>query len=289
MGGHVLDLEPLDATFGAVVRGIELRSLDDGTWAAVHAAWLEHALLIFPGQHLTKGEQDAFARRFGDLEFAAAPISNVDKDGTVHADPADDLVKSLRGNEGWHHDSTYMPVQAKGAVLSAEIVPRKGAATGWADMRAAYEALDEGTRARLAELSAYHSLYYSQGRDGYLPTKNERGGYDLYGYHDKGAFLRPLVKVHPDTGRPNLLIGRHAHAIVGMDPQESERLLDRLAEEACQPPRVHHHRWQVGDAVLWDNRRLMHRATPFDLSEPRRMWHTRIAGDRETEAAVNHG
>src|SRR6202022_998872 len=110
------------------------------------------------------------------------------------------------------------------------------------------------------------------GRAGYLPSKkNDNGGYVGYGYHDGETPLRPLVKVHPETGRPNLLIGRHAHAIPGMDPAESERFLDRLNDEACQPPRVCHHHWEVGDAVIWDNRRLMHRATPFDMSQPRRM------------------
>jgi alpha-ketoglutarate-dependent taurine dioxygenase len=289
MGATTLELEPLDATFGAVVQGVELRSLDESTWVALHAAWLEHALLIFPGQHLTREEQDAFARRFGDLEFTAAPISNLGRDGKVHADPTDDVVKSLRGNEGWHHDSTYMPVQAKGAVFSAEIVPSHGAATGWADMRAAYDALDEETRELVGTLSAYHSLYYSQGRDGYLPSERaESGGYLGYGYHDEEPSLRPLVKVHPDTGRPNLVIGRHAYGIVGMDPDESERLLDRLNDDACQAPRVHHHQWAVGDAVVWDNRCLMHRATPYDMTEPRRMWHTRIAGERDSELALNH-
>lgn len=287
MRGTALDLEPLDATFGATVRGVELRALDDATWRALHEAWLEHALLIFPGQFLTREEQDAFARRFGELEFAAAPISNIGKDGAVHSDPGDDRVKSLRGNEGWHHDSTYMPVQAKGAVFTAEIVPRSGGATGWADMRAAYEALDDETRALVDGLFAYHSLYYSQGRAGYLPTRNDKGGYDQYGYHDGEPSLRPLVKVHPDTGRPNLVIGRHAHGIPGLDPGESERLLDRLNDEACRPPRVHYHQWEVGDAVVWDNRRLVHQATPYDMTEPRRMWHTRIAGERESELATN--
>jgi alpha-ketoglutarate-dependent taurine dioxygenase len=289
MGMTTLDVQPLNATFGAVVRGIKLASLDDETWAALHETWLEYALLIFPGQFLTKDEQNAFARRFGDLEFEAVPISNLDKDGNVHADPADDIVKSLRGNEGWHHDSTYMPLQAKGAVFSAEIVPSEGAATGWADMRAAYEALDDKTRNRVDGLSAYHSLYYSQGRAGYLPSKrDEQGRYGAYGYHDMEPSLRPLVKVHPDTGRPNLLIGRHAYGIVGMEQEESERFLDELNEQACQGPRVHHHQWEVGDAVIWDNRRLMHRGTPFDMTQPRRMWHTRIAGEPESELADNH-
>ena len=288
MGATMLDLYPLDATFGAIVRGVELRDLDDSTWQALHGAWIEYALLIFEDQFLTREEQDALAGRFGDIEFTATPLSNITKDDTVLSDPAHDVIKSLRGNEGWHHDSTYMPVQAKGAVFTAEIIPDEGGATGWADMRAAYEALDDETRTKIKDLRAYHSLYYSQKRSGYLPTENAQGGYDMYGYHDKEVPLRPLVKIHPDTGRPNLLIGRHAHGIVGMDPEESVRLLDHLNTQACQPPRVHHRQWKVGDAVIWDNRRLMHRGTPFDMTQPRRMWHTRIAGEAESESALNH-
>jgi alpha-ketoglutarate-dependent taurine dioxygenase len=284
-----MDVVPLDATFGAIVRGVELASLDDDTWAELHAVWIDYALLIFPGQFLTRDQQNAFARRFGALEFEASPISNVAKDGSVRYEPEDDVVKSLRGNEGWHHDSTYMPLQAKGAVFTAEIVPDAGADTGWADMRAAYDALDDDTRHAVAGRRAYHSLYYSQGRAGFLPSKRDDGsGYGMYGYHDKEPSLRPLVKVHPETGRPNLLIGRHAYGVVGMAPEESEQFLDGLNEWACQRPRVHFHRWAVGDAVVWDNRRLMHRATPFDMTQPRRMWHTRIAGDPASELAVNH-
>lgn len=288
MSYAMLDLDPLDATFGAIVYGVELRALDDATWRALREAWIEYGLLIFEQQFLTRDEQDDFARRFGKLEFSAAPISNISTDGSVLSDSTDDVVKSLRGNEGWHHDSTYMPIQAKGAVFTAEIVPAEGAATEWADMRAAYLALDHKTREHISDLSAYHSLYYSQGRAGYLPAKNDKGGYDVYGYHDKGPSLRPLVKLHPDTGRPNLLIGRHAHGIVGMDADESERLLDRLALEACQAPRICSWLWKVGDAVVWDNRRLMHRGTQFDMTQPRRMWHTRIAGEPSSELATNH-
>lgn len=283
-----LDVEPLDATFGAVVRNIDLRSLDDPTWAALYATWLEYGLLIFPGQFLSKTEQNDFARRFGPLEFEAAAISNVDKDGNVHAADGDDLVKSLRGNQGWHHDSTYMPVQAKGAVFTAEVVPPGGAPTGWADMRAAYDELDADKITQLEGLTARHSLYYSQGRSGYLPSQNDKGGYDLYGYHELDVSEHPLIKVHPETGRPNLLIGRHAHDLSGMSQEESEAFLDELNEWACQEPRTYHHVWSEGDAVIWDNRRLMHRGTPWDMTQARVMWHTRIAGDPATETALNH-
>ena len=280
-----LDLEPLDATFGAVVRGVKLATIDDDTWQALHAAWLQYALLILPDQHLSREQQIAFAKRFGPLEFEMAAISNVRANGTLRREADnDDVVKVLKGNMGWHADSTYMPVQAKGAVFSAEIVPGAGGQTGFADMRAAYDALDEATRAKVDGLQAYHSLHYSQSKLGH--QHQQGSSYSGYGFHDGPVPLRPLVKTHPDTGRKSLLIGRHAHAIPGMDPAESERFLDSLIEFACQAPRVYHHDWAPGDTVIWDNRCLLHRATPWDMTEPRVMWHSRLAGDPVSEAAL---
>ena len=282
---RTLDLEPLDATFGAVVRGVKLATLDDDTWQALHTAWLHYALLILPDQHLSREQQIAFAKRFGPLEFDMAAISNVRANGTLRREADnDDVVKVLKGNMGWHADSTYMPVQAKGAVFSAEIVPGAGGQTGFADMRAAYDALDEATRAKVDGLQAYHSLHYSQSKLGH--QHQQGSSYSGYGFHDGPVPLRPLVKTHPDTGRKSLLIGRHAHAIPGMDPAESERFLDSLIEFACQAPRVYHHDWAPGDTVIWDNRCLLHRATPWDMTEPRVMWHSRLAGDPVSEAAL---
>jgi len=285
-----MKVEHLDGvTFGSVVTEIDLETLNNEEWDELYELWIERALLIFPEAFLSPEGQDEFAKRFGDLEFPRAALSNIGKDGKVHHQDDDEVVKSLRGNEGWHHDSTYMPVQAKGAVFTAEIVPSSGAATGWADMRAAYDELDPEIRDRISNLNAYHSLYYSQGRAGNLPDQqNDDGTYNLYGYHDMEVSLRPLVKVHPVTGRPNLLIGRHAHDIVGMGQEESTKLLDDLNDWACQAPRTYHHQWTVGDAVVWDNRRLQHRGTPFDMTEPRRMWHTRIAGEPSSELAINY-
>jgi alpha-ketoglutarate-dependent taurine dioxygenase len=278
------EVEPLDATFGAVLTGLKLAQLDDAAFARLHETWLEYALLLFPAQHLTKAEQVAFAKRFGDLEFALAPLSNVRADGTLRLDDeSDDVVKVLKGNMGWHCDSTYMPVQAKGAVFTAHVVPSSGGETGWADMRAAYDALDDETRLRIADLSAYHSLYYSQSKLGHRPT--EGSDYSGYGFHGQDPPLRPLVKIHPETGRPTLLIGRHAYGIPGMHADESERLLQDLVDFACQPPRIYHHAWSPGDSVVWDNRCLLHQACPWDMNEPRVMYHSRIAGDPKTESA----
>ena len=280
------DIEPVDANFGAVVTGVRLAALDDTTWRELYRAWLDYALLIFPGQHLSRAEQIAFAQRFGPLEFNLAPLSNVKADGSLRVEADnDDVIKVLKGNMGWHADSTYMPVQAKGAVFSAQVTPNSGGQTGWADMRAAYDALDEAMRARVERLSAHHSLRYSQSKLGHRPGEGP-SEYSGYGFHDGPTPLRPLVKTHPETGRKSLLIGRHAHNIPGLEPAESERLLDELVDFACRPPRVHHHSWEPGDVVVWDNRCLLHQATPWDMSEPRIMWHSRIAGDPVSEAAA---
>ncbi len=276
-----------DASFGAVVTDLTLASLDDDAFAALYQTWLDHALLIFPGQHLTREQQVAFARRFGALEFDLAPISNVRGDGSVRPDDdGDDVIKVLKGNMGWHCDSTYMPVQAKGAVFTAHVVPPEGGETGWADMRAAYDALDATTKAKISALKAYHSLRHSQAKLGH--THKAGSEYSGYGMTVAEPPLRPLVKTHAETGRQILAVGRHAYGIPGLEPDESERLLADLVTFATQPPRTYHHRWTAGDAVVWDNRALMHRACPWDMTQPRVMYHSRLAGDPVAEFAAPH-
>jgi alpha-ketoglutarate-dependent taurine dioxygenase len=279
-------IAPLDASLGAVVTGVRLARMDARTWKAIEDAFHERAVLVFPGQHLAEAEQIAFANRFGDIELLASDpeqkavaISNQKPDGTVMG-PDEHRYKSLRGNEGWHTDSSYMPLAAKASVLSAQVVPSSGGETEWADMRAAYDALDDATRRRIGGLSAHHSLYRSQARIGHVVQPGAS-----YGFHTKGAPLRPLVKVHPVTGRPALFIGRHAYGIPGLDPAESDQLLSDLVDFACRPPRTYAHRWQPGDVVVWDNRCVLHRARPYDYREPRVMRHTRVAGDPATELA----
>jgi len=283
---RTLDIEPIDASFGAVVRGIKVAEADEATFRALYDAWLEYALLILPDQHLARDQQIAFAKRFGPLEFEMAAISNVRSDGTIRPEQDnDDVIKVLKGNMGWHHDSTYMPVQAKGAVFSAEEVPSAGGRTGFADMRAAYDALDEARKKKIAGLNAYHSLHYSQSKLGHVAKKAD-GEYSGYGFHDGPVPLRPLVKTHPETGRKSLLVGRHAHNIPGLEQADSDALIRELVDFACQPPRIYHHDWIAGDAVVWDNRCLMHQATPWDMTQRRIMWHSRIAGDPASEAAL---
>jgi alpha-ketoglutarate-dependent taurine dioxygenase len=281
-----LSIRPTGATLGAVVTGVSLASLDDAQWKTIEAAFLEFAVLIFPGQHLSAAAQTAFAERFGAIEHLVAdrkivPISNRRADGTLLQDHEHGMQVMI-GNEGWHTDSSYMPLSAKASVLSAHVVPSRGGQTEWADMRAAYAALDDAMRAQIEGRCAYHSLRYSQAKIGHVAATGSS-----YGFYDGEPPLRPLVKVHPVTGRPALYIGRHAYGIPGMAPEASEKLLDDLVAFACRPPRVYTHNWQPGDVVVWDNRCVLHRARPYDHNEARVMMHVRVAGDPRTERAAN--
>jgi len=275
-----------ESHFGAKVTGVNLNTLNDAQWRDIEAAWYEYAVLVFPGQHIEEAAHIAMGERVGDLEQLVAdkksvPISNRKADG-AKVDEASDHFQILKGNEGWHTDSTYMPLSARASILAAQVVPDQGGQTEWADMRAAYDALDQATREQIANLAAYHSLFYSQSKVGHSVNSGAS-----YGLGNQQIPLRPLVKVHPVTGRAALFIGRHAYGIPGMSEEDPEALLSRLVEFACQSPRVFAHTWQPGDLVLWDNRCVLHRARPYDYSLPRIMRHVRVAGDPRTEAGVN--
>lgn len=277
---------PIDATLGAVVTGVDTARLTDAAWAEIYAAFLQYGVLVFPGQNLDEQAQGAFALRFGAVEQlrpkqagATVEFTNRKADGSL-ATPDEQMYKLMKGNEGWHTDSTYMPLASKAAMLYALVVPPKDGETEFADMRAAWEALDPATQARLEKLSAYHSLYYSQEQIGFVHKTDQ-----VYGFHDKGAPLRPIVKTHPETGRKSIYTGRHAHDIPGLSKEESKALLDKLMADACRPPRLYKHAWTVGDLVVWDNRCLMHRARPFDMRLPRVLRASRISGDPRTELA----
>lgn len=281
-------VEPLERSFGAKIYDLSLPDLEQEQIRELYDLWLEYALLVFPGQNLTTDQQISFAKNFGALEFELSPISNVRNDGSIRDANDDDIVKSLRGNMEWHHDSTYMPIQAKGAVFTAHKVPSKGGETGWADMRAAYEGLNQSMKAKINDLSAFHSYEWSQKeRFGHKDPKVSE--FNSYGFDIDPKPLRPLVKVHAETGQKCLTIGRHIYKIPGMSDQEARNLAQELEEFACSNKEwVYHHSWQEGDAVIWDNRCLMHQASMWDLSEGRIMYHSRIEGDPISEAASNY-
>ena len=275
-----IKIEPVPGkTFGALVTGIRLSELTDVEFGTICEAFLSYGFLVFPGQYLSDQENIAFGERFGKLEFGALPMANQEK----HKDGSYDEIIPMStqrmrtnvGNEAWHTDSTYKPYSSKCAMLSAVVIPEQGGGTGLADMRAGYAALDQATKDRIADLAAYHSNLYSQANDlGDFPAVQEGTI-----YHGE-AFLRPLVKVHPQTGVKNLFIGRHAFGIPGLSREESRALLKSLLDfVVADETRVYEHNYQPGDLLVWDNRALLHRALPYDYTQPRTVIGTRVAGE----------
>ena len=280
-----MNIEPIpNKVFGAEVHGVRLASLSDSEFSAIHRAFLEHGFLVFPRQFLSNEENIAFGERFGALEFGALPLANRirQKDGSYGdvVPVSTQLMRTNIGNEAWHTDSTYQPISSKCAMLSAVEVPDSGGETDLADTRDAYDTLDDETRRRIEGLSAYHSTQYSQAADiANFPEAEDRI------YHGE-AYLRALVKVHPETGRKSLFIGRHAFAIPGLSRAESESLLaDLLAHTLADERRLYRHHWEPGDTLIWDNRALLHRARPYDYSAPRVLVGTRVLGDEASELA----
>lgn len=316
-GPDVVDVDAItveaipSCTGGAVVRGVHLNDLTDAAWAKLHAAFLEYGFLVLPEQHgLTLEAEKAFGERFGSLEFTGSALTNMKKardgkgsvewEGKLFYTVAEDeeTFKVNRLNEGWHTDSTYMPQSSKVAMLYAQVVPPSGGGgTEFCDMRHAYENLDAATKEKIETLAAYHSTQYSLlRRSGHMlgfkvgevqspswvpkPIQHPR-------MSENNTYLRPLVKVHPETGRKSLFLASHAFGLAGMTELESEKLLDDLAAFAAQEPRTYLHNWSPGDLVVWDNRCFMHRARPsVDLMEPRRLRGTRVAGDVPTESGL---
>ena len=201
--------------------------------------------------------------------------SNLDKDQRVFA--RDDRRRMFNlGNRLWHSDSSYRAVPAKYSLLSGRIVVDQGGHTEFADMRAAYDALDDATKAEIEDLVCEHSLMFSRGVLGFEIADEER------------AMFRPvrqrLVRTHPVTGRKSLFLSAHAGTIVGWPVPEARAFLRDLMEHATQPEFVYSHKWRQHDLVIWDNRQTMHRVTRFDETRPRDMRRTTVAGDATTVA-----
>ena len=279
-------IEPIaDKVFGAVVSKISLAELDDATFAELYRVFLDYGFLVFPEQFLSEQQNIEFGQRFGELEFGALPLANQHRndDGEFKQmiDVDTQRMRTNIGNEAWHTDSTYWPISSKCALLSAVKVPKQGGQTELADMRAGFAALPDDLRQRVQMLSAFHSTEYSQANDlGDFPQRDKSSI-----YHGE-AYLRPLVKTHPETGIRNLFIGRHAFGIPGLKREESRLLLQTLLEHVVsEPQRVYQHQWREGDLLVWDNRALLHRACPYDYSEPRVLIGTRVAGDIPSELA----
>ena len=286
-----MQLNPVHTAFVAEVEGIDLRQpLDAREVAAIEAGMDRYAVLIYHGQPLNDTQQLAFSRRLGDIEpsvnsnvtkleerrlsIEVSDISNLDQHSTMLA-REDRRREFALGNRLWHSDSSYKPIPSKYSLLSARVIPSTGGNTEFADMRAAYDALDDATKAEIESLVVEHSLLYSRGQLGFTFTPEEQTKFAPVGQR--------LVRTHPVSGRKSLFLASHAGAIVGWPVPEGRSFLRDLMEHATQPQFVYAHKWRQHDLVMWDNRQTMHRARPFkDASEVRDMHRTTIAGDGPT-------
>ncbi|HUO63960.1 MAG TPA: TauD/TfdA family dioxygenase [Terriglobales bacterium] len=274
----------LTPDFAARIDGADItQPVDDSTWAEIRAAFDEHSVLLFRGQPLDDDQQIAFSRRFGPLEVtrsmnpaAGTPFarqSNLDiKTGDVI--PPDDrrMVYQL-ANMLWHSDSSFKEVPSLCSLLSARIVPPEGGATEFASTRCAYPSLSSDLRRRVETAVAVHDFSWSrdQIRPGFF-TEKERAEYP--------PVRHPLVRTNPANGRKALFLGAHASHIVGLRIEEGRMLLKELLDHVTQPQFCYRHEWQEGDLIIWDNRCVLHRATPFDTMRYRRlMQRTTVSGD----------
>jgi alpha-ketoglutarate-dependent 2,4-dichlorophenoxyacetate dioxygenase len=269
MAIHVRQLHPI---FVGEVSGIDLRNPPRREALGEIVTALDcHAVLVFREQRLDDEQQIAFSRLFGPLETSIgtirkgrkhrlrkelSDISNLDADNNIRA-RSDRWRMMLLANELWHTDSSFRPVPAKVSLLSAREVPPEGGETEFADLRAAYEALDETTKDKIAPLVAEHSIFHSRSLIGYTEFSDE----------ERAALppaLQAVVRLHPGSGRKTLYLASHASRIVGWSVERGRALLDDLTTFATQPRFVYQHRWRVGDLVMWDNRCTLHRARPYN-------------------------
>jgi len=277
--------------FAAEVEGLDAREpLSPDDVAALHAAMDTHAVLVLHDQHLTDEQHLAFSRSLGELENSIgtslreaeddrlpstfADVSNLDKNQQVLA--LDDRRRLFAiGNRLWHSDSSFKVVPAKYSLLRALAIPSRGGNTEFADMRAAYDALDDETRTQAEDLICEHSQLFSRLQLGFTDfTEAERERFR--------PVRQRLVRVHPSTGRKSLFLASHAGRIVGWPTPEAMGFLKDLIEHATQPRFVYSHAWRVGDLVMWDNQRTMHRGRPFPVQEPRDVRRTTLVGDGPT-------
>ena len=284
-----VSLTKIGKTFVAEVEGVDLsKPLGAETIAVIRQAWWDHSILVLRGQNITEDQHVAFSCHFGDLQ------DHTVKDWLLPAHP-EILVLSNRGRGGvkpldnggayWHSDMTYELVPPMGSILYGLVVPPEGGDTLYADMYAAYEALDDETKALIKGRTAIHSYRHrymkmAEGGKRAAPTAEQ-----LAQWRDTE---HAIVLTHPESGRKALFVNEgFTVSVKGMEPAESEALLARLYAHCVQPEFIYAHKWQAGDIVMWDNRTTMHCATPYDFSAYERTMHrTTIKGVALRQAAA---
>ena len=277
--------DPADRPFFAgEVDGIDLsKAATDAEIAAVRAGMDQYAVLVFHDQHIDDEQQLAFSRRFGALEAANADIrrpedrrlqpeiadvSNLGKTNEILARDDRRRLFSL-GNMLWHSDSSFKPTPAMYSLLHARTIPGKGGNTEFADMRAAWDALDGETKELCRPLVCMHSQIYSRGQLGFTEFTPEEAARNQ-------PVPQRLVRRHPGSKRLSLFLSAHAGEIVGWPMPEARAFLRDLNEHATQRRFVYAHVWRQYDLVMWDNRAMMHRARRYDPNEVRELHRTTV-------------
>lgn len=275
-----LQIRPLSAHIGAEISGIDLgRELDAETIAALHAAWLEHVVLVFRGQQMGEPEQRRFAACFGTVGERARPAGRrpegMDYDGAFMLvgnirDENGNYAGSLPDGELWfHHDMSYVAEPHKATVLYAIDIPSTGGNTKYADMYKAYDNVPEELKQKLAGRKALQVYDFAM-----------TGRVDI----DKGIDgikhqWQPVFVRHPETGRTALYVSRLMTAqIEGLERAESDAILEQLFDISEDPSIVYEHVWTPGDLLMWDNRCSIHARTDFPTGERRLLRRCTVEG-----------
>ena len=286
-----ITITELTPGFVGEVSGIDItKPLTQAQAAELEAGMDRYGVLVYHDQRFTDDQQKAFSQNFGPLEHTEG--GNVTKAADRRLDPQMADVSNLGvdhkplgrddrrrlfnlGNQLWHSDSSFRAVPAKYSLLSARTIVSKGGNTEFADMRAAYDALDDATKHEIEDLVCEHSLIYSRGTLGFTELSE-----------DERKTFRPvrqrLVRTHAATGRKSLYLSSHIGTIIGWPMPEARALIRDLTEHATQPRFTYAHKWRQYDLVMWDNRATMHRVRRFDETQVRDMRRTTVAGDSVT-------
>ncbi|MBX9903090.1 MAG: TauD/TfdA family dioxygenase [Burkholderiales bacterium] len=279
---------PITKHIGADIIGIDLtQPISDAQFAQIHDAWMQHLVLRFRGQNMTKEQLQGFSRRFGELD--KAPINTSGKPW-VEGFPDMTVMSNIKvdgraigglgyGEAVWHTDMSYNDITPSGALLYGVEVTKSGGETGFLNMYHAYETLPADLKAAIEGKTIKHDASRNSAGDlraGFKAVTDPR---------EAPGAVHPVVVRHPVTGRKALFLGRRPFGyVMGMSLEDSEALLNRLWAHASQEDLAWFQKWKVGDLLIWDNRCVMHKRTAFDENERRLLYRTQIKGVRPQAA-----
>ena len=290
-----------NAALGAEIRGIDINTLDDASFAQVHAAWLENVLIVFRGQTVSPEDLVRLVRRFGvpvsssnlhqrDLpERAAHQLYKLPAEVTVvsNVKEAGKTIGILGDGEiVWHSDFSFKEAPTAARMLVAREIPpnEKGGNTKFVNCYAAYDALSVAQKKRITGKTI------KQGNTVDTAMKLRPGASLADDIRYTPGPSHPIVSTHPETHRNTLFLGRrHSAYVNGLSLGDSEALLDELWAHIEQPRFCYEHVWSVGDVVIWDNRATLHKRDAFDSTERRVLYAAQVEGHKpfESPAALN--